>query len=74
MADHSNDDGHFSSWGNEKNSFRGREMNYKDGFDINMFQPAGEDTPRSSSMRVIIDDSTLMKKAVKDMKRSKPSL
>ena len=44
-------------------------MNYKDGFNLNMFQPAGEGTPSSSSMRVIIDDSTLMRKAVKDMKR-----
>ena len=69
MTNQSNDDGHFSSWGNEQNSFRGSEINYKDGFNLNMFQPAGEGTPSSSSRRVIIDESTLMRKAVKDMKR-----
>ena len=69
MANQSNDDGHFSSWGNEQNSFRGSEINYNDGFNLNMFQPAGEGTPSRSPKKVIIDESTLMRKAVKDMKR-----
>ena len=34
-----------------------------------MFQPAGEGTPSSSSNRALIDESTLMKNAVKNMKR-----
>ena len=70
MANQSSDDGHFSSWGNEKNSFRASEIKYKNGFNLNMFQPAGEGTPNRSSMRVKIDDSTLMRKAVKDMKKN----
>ena len=45
MANQSNDDGHFSSWGDELNSLRGNEMNNKDGFNLNMFQPPREGTP-----------------------------
>ena len=45
MANQSNDDGHFSSWGNEQNSFRGSEINYNDGFNLNMFQSQGRVPP-----------------------------
>ena len=66
----SNEDGHFSSWGNEKNSFRGNEINYKNGFNLNMFQPAGEGTPSSvASKRDKFDESTILRKAVRDIKR-----
>ena len=34
-----------------------------------MFQPAGEGTPSRSSKKVIIDESTLMRKAIRDMNR-----
>ena len=44
-SNQSNDDGHLSSWGNEKNSFRGIKNTYKNGFNLNMFQPSGEGTP-----------------------------
>ena len=65
----SNVDGHFSSWGNEKNSFRGIENNYMNGFTLNMFQPAGEGTPSRASNRDELDDSTIIRRAERDIKR-----
>ena len=52
----SKDDGHFSSWGNEKNYFRGIENNYKNGFNLNMFQPAGEGTSNNESIRDEVEE------------------
>ena len=63
-SDQRKDDGHFSSWGNEKNSFRGIEYNYKNGFNLNMFQPAGEGTPNSA-----VEESTIVRRAEIDIER-----
>ena len=61
ITNQSNDDGHFSSWGNENNSFRGIQNNYKNGFNLNMFQPSGEDTPTRDPNRSLVEESTLVK-------------
>ena len=45
ITNQNNDDGHFSTWGNEYNSFRGIENNYKNEFNLDMFQSPGEGTP-----------------------------
>ena len=68
-SNQSNDDGHFSSWGDEKNSFRGIENNYKNGFNLNMFQPSGVDAPTRDPNRDTVEESTLVKTAVEDIKR-----
>ena len=66
----SNDDGYISSWENEKNSFTGIENNYKNGFNLNIFQPSeNEDTPTRESNRNAVEESTLVKTAVGDIKR-----
>ena len=66
----SNDDGYISSWENEKNSFTGIEHNYKNGFNLNIFQPSeNEDTPTRESNRNAVEESTLVKTAVGDIKR-----
>ena len=69
-SSHSNDDGHFSSWGDEKNSFRGIENNYKNGFNLNMFQPwISAGTPTRDPNRSAVEESTLVKTAVEDVMR-----
>ena len=68
-SNQSNDDGHFSSWGNEKNSFRGIENTYKNGFNLNMFQPSGEGTPTRNPNRDTVEESTIVRRAVDVKKR-----
>ena len=50
--------------GNEKNSFGGNEINYKNGFNLNMLQPAGEGIPTRNSKSDTVEDSTLVRRAV----------
>ena len=68
-SNQSRDDGHFSSLGNEKNSFRGIENNYKNGFNLNIFQPAGEGTPNSESIRDAVEESMIVRRAEIDIDR-----
>ena len=68
-SNQNNDDGHFSSWGNEKNSFRGIENTYKNGFNLNMFQPSGKGTPSRETNSDAVEESTIVRRAVEDIKK-----
>ena len=68
-SNQSNDDGYFRSWGNEKNSFRGTENNYKNGFNLNMFQSPGEGTSTRDPNIDTVEDSTIVKTAVAVIKK-----
>ena len=63
-SNQSNNDGHFSSWGNEKNSFRGIENTFKNGFNLNMFQPSGEGTPSREPNRDAVEESTIVRRDI----------
>ena len=65
ITNQNNDDGHFSSWGNENNSLRGIENNYKNGFNLNMFQSPGEGTPTRDPNTCAVEESTIVKEAVR---------
>ena len=66
----SNDDGHFSSWRDEKNSFRGIENNYKNGFNLNLFKSStNEVTPSREPVLNEVEESTLMRRALGDIAR-----
>ena len=68
-----NDDGHFSSWGNEKNSFRGIENSYKNGFNLNMFHPStNADTPIRNPSMIEVEETTIMKRALVVIARISP--
>ena len=68
-----NDDGNFSSWGGESESYRNNVNGaYKKNMSFNMFKPSvkGEDiTPRREPETNEVLDSTLMKDVKKDMER-----
>ena len=67
-----NDDGNFSSWGGESDSFRNNEnVAYKKGMAFNMFKPSdkGENiTPRKEPIINEVMNSTLMRGVKKDIK------
>ena len=68
-----NDDGNFSSWGGESESYRNNENGaYKKNISFNVFKPSvkGEDiTPRREPENNEVLDSTLMRGVKKDMER-----
>ena len=68
----SNDDGNFSNWGGETNSFRNNEnVEYKKGMAFNMFKPSDREsiTPSKDPTVDEIFNSTLMRGARKDIIR-----
>ena len=68
-----NDDGNFSSWGGESESYRNNENGaYKKNMSFNMFQPPvnkDDITPRKEPETNEVLDSTLMRDVKKDMGR-----
>ena len=67
----SNDDGHFSSWGGETNSFGNNvNGNYKNGIAYNIFKPSNSYiTPKKGPTTDEVNESTIMKDAMDDILR-----